>query len=110
MCLLVGDLLGEAFAQVAIAFHPLQGRAGQVVLLLVDGELCFAHPLRDFVFILFLLFFQQVLVGDGDRHLGLDLQKLVLHVKDHLLDHLFRMLGFVDQVVEIGAEQGGNSL
>ena len=100
----------EAFAQVAIAFHALQGGAGQVVLFLVDGQFCLAHPLRHFVFIFFLLFFQQVLVGDGNRHLRLDLQKLVLHVEDDLLDHLFRMLGLVDQVVEIGPDQCGNSL
>ena len=31
---------------------------------------------------------EQVLIGDRDRHLRLDLQQLVLHVEDHLLDHL----------------------
>ena len=74
MRLLVGDLFREAFAQVAITLHPLQGGAGQVVLFLVHGEFRFTHPLRHFVFIFFLPFFQQVLVGDGNRYLGLDLQ------------------------------------
>jgi hypothetical protein len=45
-----------------------------------------------------------------NRHLGLDLQKLVLHVEDDLLDHFFRVLGLVNQVIEIGADQCGNSL
>ena len=45
-----------------------------------------------------------MLVGNGNRHLRLDLQKLVLHVKNHLLDHLFRLFGFIDQVVEIGPD------
>ena len=40
-----------------------------------------------------------MLVGDGDRNLCLDLQKLVLHVEDDLLDHLFRIFGLVDQVI-----------
>jgi hypothetical protein len=54
-----------------------------------------------FVVVLQLLFFEQVLVGDGDRDLRFDLQKLVLHVEDYLLDHLFGLLGLVDQVVEV---------
>ncbi len=88
----------------------MQSSASQVVLLFVDGQFGFAHPLRYLVFIFFLLSFQQMLVGDGDRDLGLDLQKLVLHVEDYLLDHFFRMLGLVDQVIEIRPDQCGNSL
>jgi hypothetical protein len=45
-----------------------------------------------------------MLVGNCDRDLGLDLQKLVLHVEDDLLDHFFRLFGLVDQVVEIGPD------
>ena len=101
---LVDDLLSEAFAQVAIALHPLQSGTRQIVLFLVDGQFCFTHPFRHFVFIFFSPFFQQMLVGDGDRHLRLDLQKLILHVEDDLLDHFFRMLSLVDQVVEIGPD------
>ncbi len=78
-------------------------------MFLVHGELCLTHPLRHFVFIFFLLSFQQVLVGDSDRHLRLDLQKLVLHVENDLLDHFFRVFGLVNQVIEIGPEKCGNS-
>ena len=35
--------------------------------------------------------------------------KLVLHVQNDLLDHFFRVFGLVDQVVEIGPDQSGNS-
>ena len=101
---LVFDLLREAGAHLAIAFHAEQGGAGQVVLLLVDGEFGLAHPFLHFVVVLLFLFFEQVLIGDGDRDLRFDLQKLVLHVEDDLLDHLFRVLGLVDQVVEVGPD------
>ena len=46
-----------------------------------------------------------MLIGDGNRHLRFDLQKLVLHVEDHLLDHLLRIFGLVDQVIQIGADK-----
>ena len=42
-----------------------------------------------------------MLVGDGDGHLRLYLQQLVVHVEDDLLDHFFRVLGLVDQVIEV---------
>jgi len=50
-----------------------------------------------------------VLVGDGNRHLRLDLQELVLHVEDHLLDHFSGCLSLVDQVIEIGLNKCGDS-
>jgi hypothetical protein len=57
--------------------------------------------------VLGLLLLQQVLIGHGDRHLRLDLQQLVLHVEDDLLDHLLRVLGAIDEVVEIRPDQRG---
>ena len=110
LCLLVGNLLREVLAEFAKAFHAQQRGAGQVVFFFVDGEFGLAHPLGHFVFVFFLLFFEQVLVGDRDRDLRLDLQKLVLHVEDDLLDHFFRLFGLVDQVVEIGPDQCRNAL
>src|SRR5712691_4568133 len=107
---LIRKLLLETATELAVALDTLQRGARQIVLLLVDGEFGFAHPLRHFVLVFFSLFFQQVLVGDRDRHLRLDLQKLILHVEDYLLDHLFRFLGLVDQVVEVGPNQRRNSL
>ena len=43
-----------------------------------------------------------MVVGDGDRDLRLDLEKLVLHVENDLLDHLLRVLRLVDQIIQVG--------
>ena len=102
MRLLVGHLLHEVLAHLAIAFHALQRGTGQVVFFLVDSQFGLTHPFGDFVFIFFLLLLQQVLVRDGDRHLRLHLQKLVLHVEDDLLDHLLWLFRLVDQIVKVG--------
>ena len=96
MSLLVGDLLREVAGQFAIAFHAMQRGSGEVVFFFSDGELGLARPFRGLFFVFFLLPFEQVLVGDGDRHLRLHLQKLILHVENDLFDHLFRVFCFVD--------------
>jgi hypothetical protein len=46
-----------------------------------------------------------VLVGYRNGHLGLDLEQLILHVQNHLLDHFFRIFGLIDKVVDIGPDQ-----
>jgi hypothetical protein len=48
---------------------------------------------------------QQVLIGDRNRDLRLHLQELILHVQNHLLDHLFRFFRLVDQIVQIRPNQ-----
>src|ERR1035441_7032566 len=48
------------------------------------------------------LLVEHVLVGNRDRHLGLHLEQLVLHVQDDLLDHFFGVFGLIHQVVDIG--------
>jgi len=48
---------------------------------------------------------QQVVIGHRDRHLRLDLQQLILHVENHLLDHLLRVFSPVDEIVEVRANQ-----
>jgi hypothetical protein len=55
------------------------------------------------------LLFQKVLIGNRDGHLRLDLEQLVLHVDDKLLQHLFRVLRFINQIVEVGPEKSGDS-
>src|ERR1044071_2720456 len=89
---------GPATADCASAAW-LSGRARQVVLFFAHGHLRFAAPVGYLVLVLFLLFLQQMLVGNGDCHLRLHLKQLVFHVQDHLLDHDLRMLRFVDQFV-----------
>ena len=107
--LLVRDLLVEAVGQLLVAHRPLERRAGEAVVLLLDRELRLAHPLPLLLLVLRRLPLQQVLIGDRDRHLGLDLQELVSHVQDDLLDHLLGILGLVDQVVQVGPDESGNS-
>ena len=85
--------------------RALQGGARQGVVLLVHGHLGAAHPLPLVLFVLLQLLLQHVLVGDRNRDLRFDLEQLVLHVQDHLLDHLFRVFGLVHKVVEIRPDQ-----
>src|SRR5580658_729417 len=46
-----------------------------------------------------------MLVCNRDGDLRLDLEKLVLHIENDLLDHLFRVFSLVDQVVEVCPDQ-----
>ena len=98
---LVGHLVREVLGQGLIAERSLNGRSRQIVLLLIHRQFGLANPLGRFLLVLLLLLFEQVLVGDRDRHLRLHLQQLILHVENHLLDHLFGLLGLVDDIVEI---------
>ena len=59
--------------------------------------------------IFFLFLAKQVLVGDRDCDLSLDLEHLILHIENHLLEHLLRIFRAVDQVIEIRADQCGNT-
>ena len=104
---LVFNLLREVGGHLTIAFDAKQGGAREIVVFLVNGELGFAHPFLHFFVVLHFLFFEQVLVGDGDCDLRFDLQELVLHVEDDLLDHLFRFFRLVDQIVQVGPDQSG---
>ena len=63
------------------------------------------HPLPLVLFRFLQLLLQHVLVGDRNRHLGFDLEQLILHVQNHLLDHFFRVFGLIDKIVEIGPYQ-----
>ena len=58
------------------------------------------HPRRSF-FGFLLLLLEHVLVGNRDGYLGFDLQQLVLHIQNHLLDHLLGVFRLVHQIVEI---------
>ena len=58
---------------------------------------------------LFELAAEEVLVGDGHGDLGFDLEELVFHVEDELLGQLLGVLCFVDEVVDVGSEEGSYS-
>ena len=102
---LIDNLLAKAFRRALAALVTLERRPRQVVLAAVDRQLGLAHPFGGFRLVLLLLLLQHVLVGNRDGHLRFHLQQLVLHVENHLLDHLRRVFGPVDQIVQIGAQQ-----
>ena len=99
--LLVSQLLREFLAHLAVPHRSLDGRPGQVLLFLVDRELRPSHPVGGLLFVFPLLLFQQVLVSQSQRYLGFHLEQLVLHVDNHLFEHLFGIFGLVNQVVQI---------
>ncbi len=106
---LVGVLLFEAFGHALMGESALDGGAGEVVLLAGDGELGLAQPLQAEVVLLSFFLEQEMLVGDGDGYLGFDLEELVLHVEDELAGQLGGVLGLGEEVVEVGAEEGGDA-
>ncbi len=107
---LVGHLVPKVRRQGSIAEGSLNRGSRQIVLLLVHRQFGLANPVGGFLLVLLLLLFEQMLVGDRDRHLGLHLQQLILHIENHLLDHLLGLLGLVDDVVEIGPHQRSHAL
>ena len=98
---MVLHLLAEALRHLLEAERALERSACQVILLLVDRELSFAPPLGRVIFIFLPLFLEKVLVGKGNRHLRLHLHELILHIKDDLLDQLFGIFRFVDQIIQV---------
>ena len=107
---LIFHLLPEALGRRAVGHRALHRGARQLVVVLVEGHIRAPHPLPVVVFVFLEFLLQHMLVGDRNRHLGLHLEQLILHIEDHLLDHFFRVLGLVDQIVEVGPNQCGNAL
>jgi len=100
---LVFELLRESGGELLMAEAAFEGGAGEVVLLLLDSQLGFAAPLLDGFLVLLEFAIEQVLVGDGDGDLGLDLEELILHVEDELFGEFIGVLGFLDEVVDVGS-------
>ncbi len=111
LCLgaLVFELLGKALRDACVAQGSAEGLARHVVPAFAYGKRCLLLPGRDSRIVLGFLAFEKVLIGDRDGDLRLDLQKLVLHIKDELLQHLLGILSLVDQVVDIRSEESGNA-
>jgi len=102
---LVGDLLAEALGGPLAALLALEGRPREVVLFAIDRQLRLAQPVGGLFVVLLLLLLEHVLIRDRNRDLRLHLQQLVLHVENHLLDHLRRVLRLVDQVVQVRSDE-----
>src|SRR5438067_4523164 len=102
---LIGDLLVESFPHPTQRLRSFECGARQLVVAFVDRQLRLAHPLADLRLVFLLLLRQEMFVGDGDGDLRLHLHHLILHVENHLLEHLLRIFGLVDEVIEIGANE-----
>ncbi len=85
-----------------MADAALECGAGEVVLLLLDGEFGFAVELVHGFLVFLELLLEEMLVGDGDGDLGFDLEELVFHVEDQLLGELLGVFSFFDEVVDVG--------
>src|SRR5215813_933267 len=94
----------EAPRHLFVAYRALEGRAREIILLLIHRQFGLAHPFGLFLRVLLLFFFQHVLVSDGDGHLGLYLHELVPHIQGHLFDHFLGILRPIDQIVQVGAD------
>ena len=105
---LVAGLLAEARGDLLKAKRAFQRGAGQVLLLLIEREFGLLHELLLFGEVLVALGGEQVVVGDGDGHLRFHLHELVLHVEDHLFEHLLGVFGPIDEVIEIGPQKRGH--
>ena len=66
-----------------------------------DGQFGLALPLRHLGLLLLEFAFQQMLVRDCDSHLRLYLHQLILHIQYQLLQQPLRILGLLDQVIQI---------
>ncbi len=105
LVLLVLGLSGEAGHQLVVTQRPLKSRASQIVVALLDGQFRLAPPFGCLFDMLGALLPEQMLVGDGDGHLRLHLHQLILHVQHDLFQQPLRILGLLNKVVQICAEQ-----
>jgi hypothetical protein len=101
---LVVDLFLKTLREALSSLESVKGGTGEVVLAFVDRDFGFMHPVLAGVFLLAEFFLKDVLVGNGDGDLRFNLEVLIFHVEDDLLDHFFRILGAVNHVVEVGAD------
>ena len=64
-----------------------------------------ALPLGGVRHLLLELLREALLVGDRDRDLLLRLDELVVHVEDDLVQHLLRVFGLADEVVQVALDE-----
>jgi hypothetical protein len=102
---LIFKLLRERRAHLSIAQTALERCACQSILLFLNGEFGLSIPLVHGILVLLQLFFEQMLVSNSDGNLCLNLEKLIFHIKHKLFRKLFRIFGFLDQVINIGSQE-----
>ena len=85
---------------------PDQGLFGQVVPAFFYGQHGPVLPIPGLLDLVIQLGPELPLVRDGGRHLPLGFGQLVPHVQDDLIEHLLRVLGPGDQIVDVRFEKG----
>ena len=88
----------------------LQRLARQVVLALLDRQLRTPLPLVCLGLVVLVPLVELLLVGDRGRNLRLDLQQLVVHVRNQLPDELLGIFGPIDHVVDVGSDERGDAV
>ena len=83
---------------------------GEIVAPFLDGQHRATLPILRLLELGVGLIAQSLLVGDGGRHLLLGLHELAAHVDEDLRQHLLRILGLRDQVVDVGLEESGETV
>ena len=83
---------------------------GEVVAPLLHREHRAALPVFGLPLHAFGIGLELFLVRDGGGHLLLGLGELTLHVDDQLVQHLLRVFGPGDQVVEVGPDHRGQAI
>src|SRR5690606_29457317 len=89
---------------------PQQRLTGEVVSALPNGEDGTALPFLGLPALLLDLRLELALIRDRDGDLLLRAGELLAHVEDHLVEDLLRVLTARDRVVEVGANEQGQSL
>src|SRR6185312_5134239 len=104
--LLLQGLLGIVALRLLLGLAD-QRLLGQAVVAGPDGHLGLLLPVGDLPLHRLQPPFEQALIGDAARDLGPRLARVVLHVADHLIDLLTRVLHGADDVVDVGLDERG---
>jgi len=70
-----------------------------------DSHLRTTFPFRGVGGFLLDVFGESFFVGDGNRYLFGRFRQLVVHIDDDLIEHLFRIFGSADQIVDVGLDE-----
>jgi len=91
---------------VGVLLVPDKGLLGQVVPALLHRQHGPLLPLLGLFDLFIELGAELALVGDGGGDFPLGLRQLVAHVQDDLIQHLLRVFGPVDQIVDVRLDDG----
>ena len=105
-CLLLGEpLLLELRGDRFVFLLTSERLTREVVVTGAHRDHRLALPLLGLVGLGGVLLLQLFLVGDRDRHRLLGLDQLLLHLEQHLGQHLLGILSLRDEIVDVGLDQ-----